>query len=133
MGTGSGRKQEIQKRTVQVSSFDVVYEIVIRIPHGKVLTYGAISKRINGRLSAAAVGWAMNALGSTKSKSKHTSQTVPWHRVINSKGALSTHHESGFLAKDGRPVKLQQVLLEKEGVRFSDAGTVDLGQYLWIE
>ncbi len=75
----------------------------------------------------------MNALGSDKNESKYNSDNVPWHRVINSKGKLSTHHESAQLSDDGKPVKLQRVLLEKEGVRFTDDESVDLNIYLWTD
>ncbi|MBX9950071.1 MAG: MGMT family protein [Candidatus Obscuribacterales bacterium] len=124
------------KRTTKskaASPFELVYEIVMAIPRGKVSTYGDISRRINKRLSAAAVGWAMNALGSDKNAGKYNSDNVPWHRVINSKGKLSTHHESAQLGDDGRPVRLQRVLLEKEGVRFNADESVDLSIFLWKE
>ncbi|HEY9772816.1 MAG TPA: MGMT family protein [Planktothrix sp.] len=112
----------------QLNPFEQVYEIVKRIPKGKVLTYGAISKMMDGRLSAAAVGWAMNGLGQGK---KYNSENVPWHRVINSKGGLSTRHESGEPGSDGQPLKLQQVLLEDEGVEFDDDHMLDVDFYLW--
>jgi alkylated DNA nucleotide flippase Atl1 len=85
---------------------------------------------INGRLSAAAVGWAMHALGMPggKNKSKYNSETVPWHRVINSRGTLSTRQKTGV---EGSSLKLQQVLLQKESVKFRDDGSVDLSRYLW--
>lgn len=111
--------------------FEQVYEIVQNIPRGNVSTYGQISKQMNGRLSAAAVGWAMNALGTEKGKKPYSSETVPWHRVVNSKGGLSTKHESGIRGTDGRSVSLQQVLLEQEGVEFNADNHVDLKQYLW--
>ncbi|HEY9791366.1 MAG TPA: MGMT family protein [Candidatus Obscuribacterales bacterium] len=113
-----------------LSAFEQVYEIVKDVPRGRVTTYGQISKLMNGRLSAAAVGWAMHALGSDGGKNRHkyNSDTVPWHRVINSKGTLSTRHTT---AVAGKRVKLQQVLLEKEGVTFDIDSTVDLSRYLW--
>ena len=49
------------------SPFEQVYEIVQKIPKGSVLTYGAISKLMGRRLSAAAVGWALRALPSASS------------------------------------------------------------------
>lgn len=121
------------KQTKELSPFEHVYEIVRKIPRGKVSTYGDISARMNKRLSAAAVGWAMNALGSDKNESEYNSNTVPWHRVINSKGKLSTHHESAQLSDDGRPLRLQRVLLEQEGVRFRNDESIDLAVYLWID
>lgn len=103
------------------------------IPCGKVYTYGLISDRMNKRLSAAAVGWAMNALGKAKEDSEYSSSNVPWHRVINSKGKLSTRIETGMLASDGRPINLQRLLLEQEGVRFKDDESIDLNKFLWSD
>jgi methylated-DNA-protein-cysteine methyltransferase-like protein len=120
-----------KKEPKPLSPFEHVYEIVRKIPRGKVYTYGAISKRMNKRLSAAAVGWAMNGLGNGKNEEGYNSNNVPWHRVINSKGKLSTQIESSTLAADGRPDNLQRILLEQEGVSFRDDESVDLNLYLW--
>ncbi|MBX9670127.1 MAG: MGMT family protein [Candidatus Obscuribacterales bacterium] len=122
----------MRKKSERSGAFEQVYEIVTRIPRGRVLTYGAISDRMNKRLSAAAVGWAMNALGN-KRDGKYNSENVPWHRVINSKGMLSTSEETGMIGKNGRPLKLQQLLLEQEGIEFCDNENIDLERYLWIE
>lgn len=111
------------------NAFEQVYDIVRQIPPGKVFTYGLISKRLNGRLSAAAVGWAMNALRS--GGGRYNSENVPWHRVVNSKGTLSTHAESGMISSDGHPLKLQRVLLEQEGVVFGSNDSIDLKRFLW--
>lgn len=116
----------------EAAPFEQVYEIVKKIPRGKVLTYGHISKRMNGRLSAAAVGWALNGLGSEKTKAKgYDSQTVPWHRVLNSKGKISTREESPLEGSDGGSVTMQQFMLEREGVVFEHDGSLDLAKYLW--
>jgi alkylated DNA nucleotide flippase Atl1 len=85
---------------------------------------------MGGRISAAAVGWAMNALGNTKVPGEYNSKTVPWHRVLNSKGGISTKHELSSDA-DGKPITLQQKMLEQEGVVFGKDNTVDLSKYLW--
>lgn len=118
-----------RSKTKTLSPFEQVYELVKQIPRGKVLTYGAISQHLNRCLSAAGVGWALNGL--KDGPGPYTSETVPWHRVMNSKGTLSTAQESGKLGKDGRPLKLQQVLLEKEGVPFRADGSIDLARHLW--
>jgi methylated-DNA-protein-cysteine methyltransferase related protein len=117
------------KKTLE--PFEQVYEITKKIPRGKVFTYGLISKKMNGRLSAAAVGWALNALKQGRGKNGYSSETVPWQRVVNSKGTLSTSNESGELDDRGRPIKLQQVLLESEGVDFKDDQSIDFSRYLW--
>ena len=118
------------KRKPDLSPFEQVYEIVKDVPRGRVVTYGQISKMLNGRLSAAAVGWAMRALGAAggKNKGKYNSDTVPWQRVISSKGTLSTRQT---IVVGTRRVKLQQLLLEKEGIKFRPDSSVDLTRYLW--
>lgn len=103
-----------------------VYKIVQQIPKGKVLTYGVISHLMNSRLSAAGVGWALQALPPAgKAGAEYSSANVPWHRVINSKGGISTNKMPTM------PPGLQKAMLEKEGVKFKDDETVDLGKYLW--
>jgi methylated-DNA-protein-cysteine methyltransferase-like protein len=101
--------------------YDQVYAIVRLIPPGKVLTYSLISDLLGGRLSAAGVGWAMRAL-----KSKEA-PTVPWHRVINSRGQLSTDKNPDI------PQGLQRALLEREGVTFDQEERMDLNAHLWKE
>lgn len=120
-----------KKEPKNLSPFEHVYEIVRKIPPGKVYTYGAISKRMNKRISAAAVGWAMKALGNGTNENGYTSKNVPWHRVINSKGQLSTQIESGSLSEKGRPENLQRILLEQEDIVFQNDESIDLNLFLW--
>lgn len=92
-----------------------VYDLVKRIPKGKVMTYGQISAVLVNRVSARAVGWIMN--GAPKG--------VPWQRVVNASGGCSTDHLPDF------PQGLQRHLLEQEGVTFRENGTLDLDCYRW--
>ena len=92
-----------------------VYEIVRRIPAGRVMTYGQLAEILGEGYTPRTVGYVMHG-AETKS--------VPWQRVINSQGACSTGRMT-------MPVNLQQSMLESEGVVFSDKGTCDLGKYLW--
>lgn len=55
------------------------------------------------------------------------SGNVPWHRVINSKGTISTSKISATAAS------IQQTLLESEGIIFDETGSIDLKKYLWTE
>lgn len=119
------------KTTSGLNYFEQAYEIIKRIPRGKVLTYGIVSRIMNKRISAAAVGWALNALASNKENSYYTMKTVPWHRVVNAKGALSTKLYSSITEQLGKPMRLQQILLEEEGIVFNDDGTIDFDRYLW--
>jgi methylated-DNA-protein-cysteine methyltransferase-like protein len=117
-----------------MSVYERVYKIVMRIPKGRVLTYGLISDLLGGRLSAQGVGWALKALPAYSTKKKkgessphYNSRTVPWHRVINSRGGTSTHKVPDI------PPDLQRELLEAEGVIFDEEEKIDLPNYLWIE
>ncbi len=92
--------------------FAQVQAIVKRIPRGKVVTYGQLSEMIDGRLSPVGIGWALRAA---------PADTVPWQRVINSQGRLSTEHEVPGL---------QRTLLEAEGVVFEN-DVADLRRYQW--
>lgn len=126
-----------------MSVYHSVYKIVQSIPPGRVLTYGLISNLLGGRLSAQGVGWALRALPSAlesehKKKAvknglknalaaRYSSDIVPWHRVINSQGGISTRRILGL------PWDLQRELLEKEGVVFDHEEKTDLEKYLWWE
>jgi len=92
--------------------FARVHAWVARIPRGKVATYGQLSELIDGRLSPVGVGWALRAAG----------PELPWHRVVNKLGGISTESES-----PGR----QRTLLTAEGVRFDADGRIDLAKYGW--
>ena len=61
--------------------FENVYQVVKKIPFGKVTTYGAIAKYLGSAKSARVVGWAMNA--------SHLSYDIPAHRVVNRIGLLT--------------------------------------------
>lgn len=115
--------------TKENSVFTQVYKIVQQIPKGKVLTYGAISNLIGRRLTAQGVGWALNALPGRPAKGEavppYHSGNIPWHRVINSKGGISTSRHLDM------PPDLQRKLLEAETVQFDDNDTIELSQYLW--
>jgi len=92
------------------STFARIYDIVRRIPAGRLATYGQVA-RLAGS-GAREVGYALAQL---------RDDDVPWHRVINAKGEISL--------RQGK--ELQRVLLEQEGVQFSETGRVDLGFYGW--
>ncbi len=92
-----------------------VYEIVRRIPAGRVMTYGQIADMLGEAYTPRTVGFVMHAADE---------QSVPWQRVINSQGACST----------GRvvlPPDKQQRLLEAEGIAFDARGRCDLKRYRW--
>lgn len=90
-----------------------VLEIIRAIPRGKVLSYGQVALLAGAPRGARQVGRILYARG----------RSVPWQRVINRYGGLSTYKVgSGFE---------QRALLEKEGVVFTKDGTVDLEKHQW--
>jgi len=99
---------------VKTSLYEQIYEVVRRIPAGRVATYGQIARLVGKPRAARAVGWAMRA----------TPAGVPWQRVINSRGTIS------FAARSEGAI-IQRALLEAEGIAFDDQGRVDLGVYGW--
>ncbi len=112
------RKKPPRKKPPRTSGsedapFRRVHEIVRAIPRGRVTTYGQISRKLDGRISALAVGWALN----------QCPDDVPWHRVVNAKGGCSTDRRPDV------PPGAQKFRLEDEGVRFRSDGTVDLDCY----
>lgn len=91
--------------------------MVARIPRGRVATYGQVARLAGMAGHARLVGYALSALTE--------GSRVPWHRVVNARGGIS-------LRTDGGPAgAVQRLRLEREGVRFDPAGTVDLGAFRW--
>tara|TARA_Y100000034_G_C6728501_1_gene322611 strand:- start:338 stop:655 length:318 start_codon:yes stop_codon:yes gene_type:complete len=91
-----------------------IYNILKKVPKGKVTTYGSIS-RVLGKKSYRAVGNALNKNPYSFSKKGN----VACHRVIRSNGELG-----GFAS--GVKKKIQ--LLKKEGVQIVK-GKIDLEKY----
>ena len=98
-----------------MSVYDRIYEWVRRVPEGQVATYGQIAG-LAGKCSARQVGYAMAALSGDSG--------IPWHRIINSQGMISLRSGS-----EGH--RLQRILLETEGVIFSQDNKIDLLEYRW--
>jgi len=80
-----------------------VYNMVAKIPAGKVMTYGDVAKSAGSPRASRAVGSAM--------KKNPDMKTVPCHRVVGSDGKMH-----GYAFGDGEMTKIQK--LKKEGVVF---------------
>ena len=91
--------------------FQQVYEVVKKIPDGKVMTYGQIAEAI-GSKDARKVGWALHA--------NKDGSIVHCHRVVNKDGGLAPGYAFGGL-------DAQKVRLIAEGIKFNEAGNVDAG------
>ena len=94
-----------------------ILEVIALIPYGKVATYGQIAQLAGLPKHARLVGYVLKHLDSQSE--------IPWHRVINSQGKIST---TG-LNVQGENV--QQVKLLEEGVVVLD-GKVKLKKYQWL-
>ena len=113
-GGGAGGRREDLAQANDADYRERVFQIVRRIPRGRVMTYGQLATLLGEGYTARTVGYVMHA----------ADDTVPWQRVINAQGACST----------GRvvlPPDLQQRMLESEGVSFDARGRCDLEQYRW--
>ncbi len=97
--------------------FQRVYEVVKRIPPGRVTSYGAIARYLGTGRSARMVGWAMNQ--------SHTQpDVIPAHRVVNRNGMLTGKHFFG-----GENV--MQELLEAEGLLIDDDQILNFRERFW--
>ncbi len=116
---GAARKAQKKKRAVARphSSRQRIYDVVRAVPRGKVATYGQIAMLAGLDGQARQVGYAMAAVPA--------SSAVPWHRVINAQGRVSMRSEG-----PGGTI-IQQQLLEREGVVFSEGGRVALARFGW--
>lgn len=106
--------------------FAMVWDIVLQIPAGKVSSYGQIASMIPPdadmeptQLRRLAPRWVGTALRKTP-----RGRSIPWHRVINSRGTIS------FPAGSAQAEE-QRRLLELEGIRFDQSGKVDFARVGW--
>ena len=91
---------------------DQVYDIVAKIPSGRVATFGQIAKIIGRPKMARFVGYASN---------NKSSWHLPWHRVVFKDGTMI-----------GEPFRSQQYkALKEEGVKFHKDKRVIMEQFQW--
>ncbi|MFH0873284.1 MAG: methylated-DNA--[protein]-cysteine S-methyltransferase [Candidatus Komeilibacteria bacterium] len=99
--------------------YDQVYHLTKKIPRGRVASYGQIASLISTPRAARVVGWCLHVMDNDSA--------LPWHRVINSKGYISTTCET-------HPADLQAALLKKEGIKVTRKDNlwwIDMKQYQW--
>ena len=94
-----------------------ILEVVALIPYGKVASYGQVAKMAGLPKHARLVGRVLAQL--------HDHHDIPWYRVINAQGKISTTQ------LDQKGDNLQQVKLLEEGVVVLN-GKVQLKKYQWV-
>lgn len=96
--------------------FDKVYDVVKKIPEGRVTSYGAIARYLGSTGSSRMVGWALN--------NSHRLENVPAQRVVNRFGMLTgKHHFGGTTA--------MQQMLESEGVKVKENQVLEFEEKFW--
>lgn len=99
-----------------MSTFEKIYEIVKKIPSGKVATYGQIAMMAGNPRWARVVGYALHV--------NPDPESIPCFRVVNRFGGLSEAFAFGGVNK-------QAELLRAEGVEVSEDNIVNLEKFLW--
>ncbi len=93
--------------------FTQVYDVVERIPRGKVTSYGRIAHMLGRPRAAREVGRAM----------RFCPEYLPWQRVVMADGSIA----------DGGVPEIRTAKLKAEGVVFLPDGRVDMAVCLWKE
>ncbi len=98
-----------------MTTFELIYEVVKKIPRGKVATYGQIARLAGNEKWSRAVGYALHA--------NPDPDGIPCFRVVNRFGKLAPAFAFGG-------INVQAELLRAEGIEVKD-NAVDLEKYLW--
>ena len=93
------------------SFYQQVYQLVARIPKGKVATYGQLAWMLGTPRGARQVGWAM----------RKAPDGLPWQRVVMADGSIT----------GGGYEPLRRAMLVEEGVPFLPDGRVNLAACQW--
>ncbi len=99
-----------------MNTFEKIYEVVKRIPKGRVATYGQIAALAGNRRLSRVVGYALHV--------NPDPENIPCYRVVNRFGEVSRAFAFGG-------ENMQITLLRADGIEVSDEGRVDLDTYLW--
>lgn len=97
--------------------YELVYEVTLLIPPGRVTSYGAIASYLGAARSSRMVGWAMN-------NSFSYDRNIPAHRVVNRNGSLTGKHHFPSESE-------MQRRLEDEGIQVKDDQIVNFKEVFW--
>lgn len=97
-----------------VNEFTIkVLDVIRNIPRGKIMTYKDVASACGNHKASRQVARILHSMSEKYS--------LPWQRVINSKGEISF--------KDGSFRERQIAALRGEGVKVSESGKIDLNVY----
>lgn len=96
-----------------VALHDLVYELMAKLPKGKVTTYGDLATFAGHPYAARRVGEIAHG-GSVE---------LPWHRLVNFKGGLAVGFPGGQ--------DVQRQLLEQDGIICENGRVIDFEERRW--
>lgn len=99
-----------------MNTFEKIYDVVRRIPEGKVATYGQIAAMAGNPRWSRVVGYALHV--------NPEPGVIPCHRVVDRLGRPSSAFAFGG-------VQVQLELLRQERVEADGNGRIDLDKYQW--
>lgn len=100
----------------ETTTFDRIYDVVRKIPRGRVATYGQVALLAGNPRWSQVVGYALHVNPDPAS--------IPCYRVVNRFGEVSSAFAFGGGSR-------QRELLEADGVPFLPDGRVDLFAASW--
>lgn len=99
-----------------MNTFEKIYEVVKRIPKGKVASYGTVAAMAGNPRWSRVVGYALHTIPEP--------MVVPCHRVVTRNGEVSKAFAFGG-------DNMQRLLLSEEGIEFLPDGRIDMKKYGW--
>ena len=99
-----------------MNTFDKIYDVVKKIPKGKVCTYGCVAAMAGNPRWSRVVGYALHV--------NPEPGKIPCHRVVTRNGEVSKAFAFGG-------ENMQRLLLAEEGIEFLGDGRVDLKRFIW--
>lgn len=97
-----------------MTTFDMVYAVVRKIPEGMVASYGQVAEAMGNRRLSRVVGYALHV--------NPEPGVIPCHRVVKQDGQVSPAFAFGGANQ-------QVELLRAEGVEFRDETHVDIDRF----
>lgn len=99
-----------------MNTFERIYEVVKKIPKGRVASYGAVAAMAGNPRWSRVVGYALHV--------NPDPENIPCYRVVTKDGRLSEAFAFGG-------INIQRELLERDGVKFDSDGRVIMSEYAW--